>query len=223
MTAEAPATPRASIDVRGKTISTFVVYEALSRLRGMADGEVLEIVAEPFSPIDSDIAAWCRMTGHHLLHTGRHADRHVFHVQKAAAAPAHQQTLALVVSDAGLEEILSPLGFALAAALTGDRVHIYFQGPAVRVLKRGFREKLGGLSRPFSAFARRGLARAGHIPPQEKLHQLRELDARFYVCGPSMQHFGVSLDEFIFDDVTVCEYLTFLEVIRSSDTAIMLQ
>ena len=160
MTTEASTTPRASIDVRGRTISTFVVGEALSRLSGMNEGDVLEIVSEPFSAIDSDIAAWCRITGHGLIDADRRADRHVFHVQKAATSPGDRQTFALVVSDAGLEEMLSPLAFALAAALSGDRVHIYFQGPAVRVLKRGFREKLGGLMRPFSAFARRDSDRA---------------------------------------------------------------
>ncbi len=223
MTTEASTTPLASIDVRGRTISTFVVYEAISRLRGMSEGEILEIVAEPFSPLDSDIAAWCRITGHRLVGTSRQADRHVFQVQKAAPAAGERQRLALIVSEAGLEEMLSPLAFALAAALSGDLVHIYFQGPAVRVLKRGFREKLSGLMRPFSAFARRSLARQGHVPPQEKLRQLRELDARFYACAGSMEHFGVSADEFIFEDVTVCEYLTFMEVIRSADTAFLLQ
>ena len=75
------------------------------------------------------------------------------------------------------------MGFALGAALAGGSVAIYFQGPAVRVLTRSFSEKLSGWKRPFSAFARRGLDRAGHPPPRAKLRQLADLGAEIYVCG----------------------------------------
>ena len=83
--------------------------------------------------------------------------------------PARQRQgkLAMVISDPGLEQLLSPLGFALAAALEGIDVHLYVQGPAVRLLTRGFRERLPGLKRPFSRFARAGLDRAGHVPAQD--------------------------------------------------------
>ena len=36
--------------------------------------------------------------------------------------------VAMVISNSGLEELLSPLGFALGAALEGMEVHMYFQG-----------------------------------------------------------------------------------------------
>ena len=48
-----------------------------------------------------------------------------------------------------------------------------------------------GIGRPFSRFPRNGLARVGHISPQEKLIQLQELGARLFVCGPSMDHYKV--------------------------------
>jgi predicted peroxiredoxin len=38
----------------------------------------------------------------------------------------------------------------------------------------------------------------GHIGPQEKLAELRELGARIYVCGPSMEHFRVREEDLIF-------------------------
>jgi dienelactone hydrolase len=62
----------------------------------------------------------------------------------------------------------------------------------VRVLARRFTEHLHGPGRPFSRFARAGMARAGHIPAQEKLRQLQTLGAHLYACGRSMQHFNVA-------------------------------
>ncbi len=211
-----------SIDMRGKKITTFILYHAAMMLRQMNEGDVLEIVAEPFEPIGSDIRAWCRMTGHKLLDFEKSPGQERYFVEKAPPS-REQHKLALVISDAGLEELISPLGFALGAALAGTDVHIYFQGPAVKVLKNGFKETLRGIARPFSRFARKGLADIGHLPPQDKLRQLRELGASFYVCGPSMEHFGVKKDELIFDDAIVSEYLTFLEVMDAADIHIFLQ
>jgi predicted peroxiredoxin/TusA-related sulfurtransferase len=207
---------RESIDMRGKKITTFILYGAVMKLREMGEGDVLEIVTEAFEPIESDIRAWCRMTGYNLVNVEKAPDQERYYVEKAAPK-GKEHKLALVISNAGLEELISPLGFALGAALAGIDVHVYFQGPAVKVLKDGFKEALPGMSRPFSRFARKGLAEIGHVPPQDKLRQLRELGACFYVCGPSMEHFRVKKDELIFDDVVVSEYLTFLEVMEKAD------
>jgi predicted peroxiredoxin/TusA-related sulfurtransferase len=211
-----------SIDVRGKQITTFILHVAVTKLRDMEKGEALEIVTDNFEAIESDIRSWCRMTGHNLMGVQKQADEERYVIEKGEPT-AEDHGLALVVSDPALEQLISPLGFALGAALAGNGVSIYFQGPGVRVLKRGFKERLQGVSRLFSRFARDGLARIGHIPPQEKLRQLRELGARLYVCGPSMERFGVKKSDLIFDDVTVCEYLTFIEQMNRADVHIFLQ
>jgi predicted peroxiredoxin len=187
----------------------------------MRDGEILEIVSDIFEPFENDLAAWCRMTGRELIDMNRQADYLRFYIRKLPRREG--QAFAIVISDNGLEELLSPLGFAQAAALSGMKTHIYIQGPAVRIMKRHFKAKLHGWMRPFSKFARDGLAAVGHLPPEEKLQQLRELGAKIYLCGPSMKHFGVEREDLIFDDVTVCEYLTFLEIMRQADVQLMVQ
>lgn len=206
-----------TLDMRGRTISTFIAYHAATALKDMDEGETLEIVADDYEPVENDINAWCRMTGHTLVRIEPQGDSRRYVIRKAPPAPPPDRALAVVISNPGLEELLSPLGFTLAAALTGADVHIYFQGPAVKVLARGFKETLTGPAKPFSAFARRGLAKAGHIAPQEKLAQLRELGARLYVCGPSMDHFGVRKDRLIFDDPVIAEYITFMEAMNKAD------
>ncbi len=213
---------RATVDMRGRKITTFILHSAAMKLREMKEGEVLEIRTDAYEPIESDIRAWCRMAGHTLLELDRDADGETYRVETGTPKAVEHQ-LAVVISNAGLEELLSPLGFALAAALGGTEVHIYFQGPAVKVLKKGFRERLQGAGRLFSAFAQNGLAKIGHLPPQDKLAQLRELGAKLYICAPSMEHFGVTKSQLAFDGVIVAEYLTFMEVMTRADIHVFLQ
>jgi predicted peroxiredoxin/TusA-related sulfurtransferase len=208
--------------MRGKTITTFIAYEAMKRLTGLADGDSLELLTDAGDAIDNDIRAFCHARGQELAAT-RHTDgsQH-FWITKGPLRPSGKR-FAAVISDAGLEELLSPLGFALAAALEGSDVSLYFQGPAVRVLARGFTEHLHGPGRPFSRFARAGMARAGHIPAQEKLRQLQTLGAHLYACGPSMQHFNVAKADLAFDAVTIAEYLTFIEAMARADINVFVQ
>jgi len=61
-----------------------------------------------------------------------------------------------------------PLVHAFKAGASAT-IFLGIHGPAVRILAQGFSTKLSGLSWPFSWFARDGLAKAGHLPPQDKL------------------------------------------------------
>jgi len=204
------------IDGTGKTITTFVVFEASAALETMQPGEVLEIVTDEFEPFEADIAAWCTATGNVLELSERTATGHRFLVEKGPRL-ANGARFAMVISGAGLLELLSPLGFALGAALEGMQVDLYFQGPAVKVLTRGFRPKMPGWARPFTRFASAGMTKAGHIPAQEKLTQLQSLGANIYVCGGSLAPFKVSREDFMFDDLQIVEYLTFMSIMNDAD------
>jgi predicted peroxiredoxin/TusA-related sulfurtransferase len=211
------------VDGRGRSISTAILYDAAIALRDLAPGAELSIGADALPAVDSDIRAWCRTTGHELVGVEEGEGERRYRVRKTDR-PRTRPAWAFVISDPGLEELLSPLGFALAAALGGSKVALYFQGPATRVLARGFKEKLTGAHRaPFSGFARRGLASAGHPPPQEKLRQLRELGARIYVCGPSMEHFKVSEADLLFEEIRISSYPTFVEEMEAAGVQIFLQ
>ena len=212
----ATLTTHRSLDGRGKSITTFVVHDAAAALESMAIGEVLEIITDDFDPFRADIAAWCQATGHRLVETQPTGDGLRFLVEKGPAV-AKDTKLAMVISSDGLEELLSPLGFALGAALEGIEVNLYFQGPSVRVLTEGFRPKLKGWARPFTRFAAAGMAKSGHIPAQAKLRQLRGLGANIYVCGGSLQPFRVKPEDFVFDDLLVVEYLTFMAIMEDAE------
>ncbi|HEY5625203.1 MAG TPA: DsrE family protein [Dehalococcoidia bacterium] len=210
------------IDVRGKKITTYILHEVVSAFSRITQGESVELLTDDFEPIDGDVRAWCRMTGHRLAAVEREAGHQKFVIEKGDAHETRRK-LTLVLSNTGLEELLSPLAFAMAAALGGAQVFIYFQGPAVKVLASGFKERLSGIGRPFSGFARRGLAKIGHEPPHEKLRQLQGLGARLFACAGSMDHFGVKKEDFAFDDVTISEYVAFMELMEGADIHIFLQ
>lgn len=210
------ATTAARLDHRGKTITTFVVYDAASRLGDLYEGELLELITDDFEPFRHDIAAWCEAVGHRLVAAESTRRGYRFLIEKGAPRPTESK-LAFIISQAGLLELLSPLGFALAAALEGIDVHLYIQGPAVKLVKRGYRPHIKGWSRPFTRFAAAGLDKAGHIAPQEKLRQIKELGGEIYMCGPSMQHFKVKPEELIFDDLPMVEYLTFMNIMKDAD------
>jgi predicted peroxiredoxin/TusA-related sulfurtransferase len=217
-----PIAASAPLDLRGKSITTFIAYQTLMRLADLADGESLELLTDASEGIDNDINAWCRTRGQEIMAALRTDGSQQYTITKRPLRPSGKR-YAAVISNPGLEELLSPLAFALAAALEGSVVSLYFQGPAVRVLAEGFTEHLHGPSRPFSRFARAGLIKAGHIPAQEKLRQLQALGARLYACAGSMQHFKVAKTDLAFDHVTIAEYLTFMETMARADINVFLQ
>ncbi len=209
------AAPR-EVDLRGLTITTAIVWAAHEQLTELAVGDEIELRTEPFAAIEPDLEAWCRTTGHDLVDVRRSQESWSIRLRKQEPRRSEHH-VAVVVSSDGLTELLLPLGFALAAALGGAQVSIYLAGPAVHLLGPGFRARLRGLARPFSRFARNGLERQGHVAPTEKLRQLQQLGAVVYACGPSLQHFGVDPERIVFENVVVCEYLTFMEVMQRAD------
>jgi TusA-related sulfurtransferase len=159
-------TTRTSLDMRGKSITTFIACETARRLADLTDGEALELLVDASDEIDNDLAAWCRCRGQELA-VGRQTDGSRQHLITKSPLRATGKRFAAVISDAGLEELLSPLGFALAAALKGSDVWLYSQGPAVRVLAEGFTEHLQ--AQPALQPLRPGRAHQGrpHSRPRE--------------------------------------------------------
>lgn len=207
---------RTILDLTGKTISTFILYEVHEALADRFEGDHVEAITDALAAIDNDLHAWSRTTGNSIVEVSEHGTTRRYVIAKGAPKQSEHK-LATIVSDDGLFELLSPLGFALGAALEGHDVSLYFQGPAVRVLAPGFRAQMHGLGRPFSRFPRDGLAKVGHIPPQDKLRQLQQLGARLFACGPSMEHYKVDPANLAFSDVTIAAYLTFMEQMSSAD------
>lgn len=205
------------LDLRGKLITTFIAYEVASAIDPIDVGGRIEFITDEHPAIERDLRAWADANQHTIIECRPTAEGRRFVVEKGRG-PETTRSMALVISTAGLEELLSPLGFALAAALEGVDVHLYFQGPGVRVLKRGFDPALTGWwRRPFTRMAASGMADSGHIAAQDKLRQLVSLDAHIYACAPSLDRFGVDPADLAFDDIPQIEYLTFMSIMKTAD------
>lgn len=224
---------KVSLDLRGgKTVSTYILVQVVDSLSSLQPGEAIYLVTDVHAGLGSDIKAWGRLTNNDVREVpwksskgetddnSKKYERYII-VKKDVTVDKdseQKQHVAIIISQDGLEELLSPLGFALGAITSGMHVSLYFQGPAVHALRRGFKGRLSGVfSAPFSHFARRGMAAMGHAPPAAKIEQLHRLGAKFYACHPSLEHFGVRVSDMAFpEDVVLAEYVTFLEVMRSA-------
>jgi predicted peroxiredoxin/TusA-related sulfurtransferase len=211
--------PIKTVDARGTHISTHLLYEVVEELTTLKEGDTLELIADDFTALDTDIRSWCGVTGHHLVDSRPIGGGVRYVIRKGDPVPtAHR--MAVVVSSHRLEDLLSPLGFAVAAALEDLEVSIFFQGPAVHVLEWGFTPQLKGWRRAFSPFARRKLERIGHDHPHEKLRQLRELGGTIYACGPSLEQFKIAESDLVFEHVIIAEYATFVGEMDGADISI---
>jgi predicted peroxiredoxin len=211
-----------TLDFTGKKITTYIVYHVLEYFNNNQTADKVIVKAENYKAIENDLATWSRMTGYPVRVVERKNDCILYEFVKGPTIKKDRK-LAMVISENELDKLISPLGLAICCIISGYEVNIYFQGPAVRLLKKGFKEKLPGFNAIFSVFARNGLEKMGNIPAQQKLQLLQKSGARFFACQPSMEHFGVNEKDFAFSDVTICEYLTFLEIYNVADLKFFLQ
>ncbi len=209
-------TARPILDLRGKMITTFIAYEIALELESLDVGDRIGFITDEHPAIERDLSTWAAASNHRIIESEGLSNGRRYVIEKGAQ-PETTRSMAVVISTAGLEELLSPLGFALAAALEGVAVHLYFQGPGVRVLQRGFSPTLTGWwRRPFTRMAASGMADSGHIAAQDKLRQLVSLGAQIYACAPSLDRFGVAAADLMFD-VPQIEYLTFMAIMKDAD------
>ena len=58
---------RTRLDLRGRTITTFIAYEVHDALSRLDEGDRIEVATDAFTAIDTDLRAWCRATGNALV------------------------------------------------------------------------------------------------------------------------------------------------------------
>ena len=215
------------IDVRrGPIVSAAVLCELTQALEKLHPQEAVELKTDAFEGLHMDIMAWGRMSGHEvhflvprlkeeLVESKDDYHRYII-VKKPEKEAIPKGKMAIVISSDKLEDLLSPLGFALTAACAGMEVSLFFQGPAVRALRQNFKGRLSSLwCCLFSSFARQAMDKMGHAPPAEKLDSLQDLGAKLYVCHPSMRVFGVKESK-LRENVVLAEYATFLEAMKDA-------
>jgi TusA-related sulfurtransferase len=83
-----PIATSVSLDVRGRSITTFIAYETLKRLAGMADGDSLELLTDASEEIDNDLRAWCRSRAQEIVAVRRTDDGQQYVITKGPLRPS---------------------------------------------------------------------------------------------------------------------------------------
>lgn len=125
-------------------------------------------------------------------------------------------TVGLAISDAGAYALMSPLKFAMQTVQRGDDVSLFFYGPAVRVLTKGFEARISSAARPFDQAGPPTPDEGGFVRTEMLIAGLTASGVKLYVCGSSMREFGVTMEDLAFK-AEVAEYDTFLSDSKTSD------
>ncbi len=125
-------------------------------------------------------------------------------------------SVGLAISDEDAFALMTPLKFAMQARQRGDSVSLFFYGPAVRAVTRGFEARIGGPARPFDQFGPPTPERGGYMRPELLIAGLKAAGVKLYVCGSSMREFGVTNDDLAFE-TEIAEYDSFLSNSETSD------
>ncbi|MBI9098015.1 MAG: DsrE family protein [Spirochaetaceae bacterium] len=211
-----------TIDCKGKTISTFIIFYLFQGLSEIENDQYVDLIIDNTDYVKNDIVSWANYCDIQIL-SEEEIDGSI-QIRFVKQSQINKgKSFALALAEDGLGELLSPLGFALGAALSGYDVRIFLNGPAVKIVEKGFKEKLSGFSRIFSGFARRGLNNIGHISPTQKLLQLKQLGAEIYICGPSADQFKLNRNKVIIEDVKYVEYMTIIPILAEADINFFIQ
>ena len=136
---KAPPDAPGTMDLSGKKISTYLIDKISEKLEGLNHNEFFKVKTDNYKAIQSDTFARSRMTVNKVVLTESNKNNPGFEITKVNSKFPRKKSLSIIISDQGLEELLSPLGFSLATALSGYKVNIHFRGPVVKVLDRKIR------------------------------------------------------------------------------------
>lgn len=145
------------------------ILEVNKALKLAADGEVLEIKATDPS-FTGDMQAFCRRTGHKLLHSGFDGRQFSVTLQKCAScgAPAQENAggktdKSMVVFSGDLDKAIAAFIIANGAAAMGRKVHMFFTFWGLNILRKPEKQpvKKDFLSAMFGRMMPRGSQKLG--------------------------------------------------------------
>lgn len=199
------------LDLRGNGLTTDIVARAINRLDVMTAGESLSMRVDADEAIDRDLRAWCEATGNHLVRVEDSVDARTYVIEKGVPVNVVHK-LALVISSPDHDHLQAPLSLALAAALEGVGVSIFFEGPAVTILTADFQ----GKGKRFRRFRR-----AAGVEAHDRVRQIHDLGGDLYACERALREHQIASGEIVFDRVLHAEYLTFLPVMEEADIQLL--
>jgi predicted peroxiredoxin/TusA-related sulfurtransferase len=211
------------VDARATWKPYRTAYAVITAMRELDTGELLELVTKDDAGLVRDVTTWCGRAGHELVTSQRECEGTVRILMRKGEPRRIERSMTVILSTAGLSDVVYPLDKALAAAVLGMDVHVVFEGAGVRMLKRNYRAKLSGLAGwIFTSMVERVMRRQIGWPlPAESIAMLDDLGAHFYVCGPSMFGYRVRAEDLIVSTYTVAAVLTWADLLARTDIHVL--
>jgi len=210
-----------------------IAYSVLQALAKRNPESMVEVVFKNDKGILRDLSVWCEATGNKLVASEFSEDAKEMRalIQKGSKIEGRgsevdssmrvggRKHVCLLISTADLEALVLPLDKALAAAVMGMQVHVCFEGAGVRILKSGYRPTVSGFfGRIFTSRVEADIKVGNGCPlPSAAIQMLEELGAQFYVCGPSLERYGVGEEHLLVNSVTLASMVTWVDLMASSD------
>ncbi len=143
------------IDAKHTSSTPIVLCELLRDFISLNPEDMVELVIKNNKGIFRDICLWCERTGNELItseHTSDDVDIHCI-IQKGEGV-RNRKKMVVVVSRSELRAVVDVMEKALAGAVLGMEVTVFFEGSGVQLLRAGYRAVVGGL---FGSYRKSGV------------------------------------------------------------------
>jgi predicted peroxiredoxin len=201
---------------KGKNITAYVITSISYVLDSAAIGDYLDFKVDYYQAIDNDLKTWSNISGYQALLLDSSKDYKVYRVTKIKQSSSGKH-LAMVVSGEGLKELKSSFDFAWVAALSGMEVDIYFHGSAAKLLEEGYKEYFRANKDAVKSNERKKYTKDEYETHKQKLSELENRGATFYVSPPSKSHHKVKESRVKFLNIEFIEYPSFLKKTEGAD------
>jgi predicted peroxiredoxin len=209
------------VDARHTFKSYQAAYSVIQQLSRRDAEAVVELLIKNDKGMLKDIATWCSTTGYQLICSEPGEEGEMRCLIQKGERKRNDKVMTVVISTASLEEVAYPFDRAIGGAVLGMRVNICFEGAGVRLLKRGYRAKVSGFWKVFTAWTEDAMKKNTGWPlPYDAIGILEELGAEFYVCGPSMVAFGVREEELVVKNHTLGGTMTWVDLLAKSNVSV---
>lgn len=194
-----------------------VAYKIAKEMKDLEHGALVEAITRYNQGFVQDVKTWAHATGHFFLGSEKKGDKLSLLVQKGEPK-TNPRSLTVVLTTAALEHVLFPLAKAFSAAILGMEVNIVFESAGVRLLKKGYRSKLSGIGGLFTGVVEKLMkTEIGWPLPQESISMMVDLGAHIYVCGTSLEGYGVEEEELIVEQYTLEGVVTTVDLLAKTD------
>ncbi|KAL5331318.1 hypothetical protein ACEPPN_000848 [Leptodophora sp. 'Broadleaf-Isolate-01'] len=216
---EFEATRPILVDARHSTSSPIILSLLLRKFTPQNPEDIIELAIINNKGLFRDVCLWCERTGNKLITSENENGEEDIHciIQKGQGRGRGKKMVA-VLSTVDLVDVVGVLEKAVGGCVLGMEVAVFFEGSGVRLLRTGYRSRCPGLFGRFrTTVIEEELKSLGRLLPRDAIEMLEELGASFYLCGRSMQRFGVEEEGVSVGKFEIASGIMLVDLLSRSD------